>query len=549
MRRGLTRREMLAGGLAAGGAAALGGLGCGEDVAPYVEPTSWDAGRVAHLLPAVTHDRLALVVSLREPCDPPPRLLVDGAPVRGRRSDARGLHHRYRVRGLAPDRAYTLALRDAAGELLCDPWPLRTFPAPGRRPERFRLLAYTCAGGPEFFTGLSFLAVEVRRRLLARGLATRPDAVLANGDHVYWDLRSRTRFGMGLSPQALWTAGLFDRDAPVLGGANEEVLTAAFGPQIAGLYGTLLRSTPILCVRDDHDYTDNDEATESLRTFPPDPFMRAVADATQRLYYPELLDVTGVPAPYVGPDGTGTSFGCLRYGDLLEGWLYDCRGHLTQPADGAIPPEEARFVPADVEAWLVARQRTSDAHHLLQVPSTPILWSAGKWGEWYPDVLGPDGVLGTDAPKPFWPAGWKAQHDRLLAAASARGDRLPLFLSGDLHATAAGRIQASGGLDLAANPVVSVLAGTVGTGAYGFPSVFRGTPPRPSRTLEAETWIEPVEENGFTVADFTADGVRLAFFRWTPDDGVAAIDALEPFRVLELPARSRRRDAGRDRVF
>lgn len=34
---------------------------------------------------------------------------------------------------------------------------------------------------------MTFLPLAVRNRLLRRGLSFRPDAVVANGDHVYWD--------------------------------------------------------------------------------------------------------------------------------------------------------------------------------------------------------------------------------------------------------------------------------------------------------------------------------------------------------------------------
>ena len=33
-----------------------------------------------------------------------------------------------------------------------------------------------------------FLPTAMRNRLLRRALAFEPDAVVANGDHVYWDL-------------------------------------------------------------------------------------------------------------------------------------------------------------------------------------------------------------------------------------------------------------------------------------------------------------------------------------------------------------------------
>ena len=36
------------------------------------------------------------------------------------------------------------------------------------------------------------------------------------------------------------------------------------------------------------------------------------------------------------------------------------------------------------------------------VPSVPVGWTAGKWGEWYPDVLNEDGVL-DERPKRWSP--------------------------------------------------------------------------------------------------------------------------------------------------
>src|SRR5205823_3133497 len=119
----------------------------------------------------------------------------------------------------------------------------------------------------------NFLASALRRRLLVRGLSFAPDAVIANGDHVYWDLRApRLAKTLGGSPQAIAYAGTFDRAQPVLGGPNEPVLRRSAGPQIVPLYGTLCRSTPVFFLTDDHDYFDNDEATDEMVTFPPDPF-------------------------------------------------------------------------------------------------------------------------------------------------------------------------------------------------------------------------------------------------------------------------------------
>jgi len=169
------------------------------------------------------------------------------------------------------------------------------------------------------------------------------------------------------------------------------------------------------------------------------------------------------------------------------------------------------------------------------MPSTPILWTAGKWGEWYPDGKDAEGVLRVDAGKPYWPAGWMAQHDRLLLALSAREDRTPLFVSGDLHATAIGQIHESNGFSFAANPVVSLLSGAVGTGVLGWPSKFRSQMPMPSGVLKVEEWVKPIEENGFSILDFKPEGLVVSLFRWTPEQGPEAIDRLEPFEIVSIP--------------
>jgi hypothetical protein len=221
---------------------------------------------------------------------------------------------------------------------------------------------------------------------------------------------------------------------------------------------------------------------------------------------------------------------------LLELVLYDCRRHQT------LKGKLGSLVPEEVEAWLHARMASGDARHLIQVPSIPVGWTAGKWGEWYPDVLGEEGRLTTAKSKDFWQEGWLRQHDRLLASASAM-KRLPLFLNGDLHSIAEMTIERSGEHDLSKNPIRTALVGPLGTCA-GWPSTGgRGTRGLPSAVLEATEDLACVEENGFLVADVYPDEVTLRYFRWTPTDrrtgtgGEEAIDSLEPFRVTKLESR------------
>ena len=79
----------------------------------------------------------------------------------------------FHATGLAPARRYTLSLNASAGKSLCQPWDLSTFPSPDARPDKLRVLFFTCAGGHE---ELGFLPAAVRNRLLRRALSFQPDA-------------------------------------------------------------------------------------------------------------------------------------------------------------------------------------------------------------------------------------------------------------------------------------------------------------------------------------------------------------------------------------
>ena len=494
----------------------------------------WDSGIVRHLLPAVSDSRLLLKASFQRPLSAPPTLRAGSRSAAGVRADSTGEFWWFDLEGLEPDTPYQLELLGAGGDSLCASWPITTFPSAQARPDRFRLLVYTCAGGhpatrnPD--TGGDYwVSIENRRKLLKTGLSYRPDAMIAIGDHVYWDLLSPVgRVNLGGSAALRALVGDFDRSAPVLGTTNEEKLKIAVTPQICDLYGTMFRSTPVFFVQDDHDYFENDEATKEMVTFPPDDFALRLARSSQRLYYPEFLPtpgrLLGLPSssPADRARDVSESYGTLRYGNLAEIMMYDCRRHLSLkgPAGG--------FVPDTVEAWLTSRMKAQQTHHVVNLPSTPVGWSAGKWGEWYPDLLQPNGKLGLEVPKYWWQEGWRLQHNRLLKAASSM-ERIPLFLSGDLHAIGEGRIHRYGDLDLSNNPVATVLTGPISTGPKAWPSSWRGTPPQTPTGIEIEEGLAPIEKNGFTILDFTEDRVEGLFFQWKMDEPEELLDNLTPF--------------------
>lgn len=514
------------------GLAGLTGLGAARI---YEDPDysgdwqdNWQSGPIAMIIPSATHDRFRVKVIGDRPFATPPWLRVGEEDVKGYFTDTASQHVTFDVDGLAADTSYQLQILDSDKTPLTDGWPLKTFPRPDASPDKARFLFYTCMGGADMFRhpiGLHpiFLHSSARQRLLRRALSFQPDAAIALGDHMYWDILSRTGLVMGRSPIVTARVGSFDRSVPLLGTENEPLLKRAALRQIPAVYGNLMRSTPSFFVQDDHDYFENDEATEDLRTFPADAFMLDAAKTTQRLYYPEFLDTTGL-ADFETDEATSLHFGTLRYGNLVEMLMYDCRRHMDYTAGG-------HFLDERVEHWIRDRTANSDAAHVFNVPSTPTQWTAGKWGEWYQDITDPEtGALTDKIVKPYWSEAWRAQHDRLLTSVSARKTGIPMVISGDLHATAVGRMFESGEHSFADNPVVSALVGSMGTGEKGWPSAsYRAQPPSISTTVNAENLYPPVEENGFTLVDIERGRVTLSQFKWLPEQGPEAIDTLEPF--------------------
>jgi hypothetical protein len=503
--------------------------------------SSWNQGELVHLIPTANHDRLLIKASFKSPLSAAPRLLVDGKASVGVQTDPLGRFWRFDVQGLKPATRHELRITDPRGRALCDAWPLKTLPAPDASPERMRILAYTCAGGYDgpLYRGKSlFLDMAARRQLLARGLAFEPDVVIANGDHIYHDIESAlVRPSRRYFEELVWPkfGGALDTSVPMLHPRNAAIFTGICDYQIAGLYGTSLRSTPAFFLSDDHDKFENDEFTDQIATLPPDSYGIVGGEQTQQLYYPEFLpdrhrpewlpgaDKAGIPA------GTNMVFGTLRYGRLLEAVLYDCRRYVDYKG------RHAKVLPQWVEDWLIARTRAQDTAHFLHSPSLPFAYSSGKLGDWYPDLLDDDtGRLTLEKSKPGWQRGWFDQHQRLVQAIGSQNRRAPVIIQGDFHATALGRMTRSGDVSFA-QPVHVVMTGTLGSGDLAFPSAVRRVESAPSKLVTMEQVLEPTEKNGFTVIDVTPDKLTFSQFTWRPPQAVEEIATMSPVTVYEVP--------------
>ncbi len=347
----------------------------------------WNQGDLSHLIPIVSHDRILIKASFKSPLPQLPFLSIDGKRIAGQMTDSAGQFWQFYAVDLEPNRQYQLQITDKKSRELTDTWPLKTFPTPEAQPDHVRILAFTCAGGNEDLAQEDgspfFLEIAARQQLMNRGLAFNPDVVISNGDHIYWDQETMVYRPPGF--QKPWRKlyeefGTLKPELLVIGSSNEAILKRIADPQIANLYGLRFRSVPVFMLTDDHDLFENDDAHEGYISLPPESDKLAAARATQQLYYPEFLPDNTRSENLDGSSskdrGLGLSevYGTLRYGNLFEALLYDTKRYCT--LDG----ENARLFSSATENWLKSRTEKKDTAHLMHIPSTPIGWSAGKWG-------------------------------------------------------------------------------------------------------------------------------------------------------------------------
>jgi len=495
---------------------------------------NWDHGQVRHILPAANHNQLLIKVSFEQGLEHTPLLSIsDSMTVQGASLEPQDKYWEFDVHDLTPNTSYSLLLHTAEDTPLADSWSIKTFPHPDSTIEEVTIFAFTCAGGvtERVLNKELFLPTEYRHLLLEKGLGYNPDIVIANGDHIYWDRQTMDKSLLKrLVKRRLDNLyGKLNLTAPMDKGENLETITRIADAQIAELYGCLLRSTPTYFVPDDHDLFENDEAHHDLVTLPPMEYGVEAHQTVQNLYYPEFLPDKNRPLNLLGQkEEVNRNYGTLRYGNLVEGLLYDCKGHTTLDDDHAV------LVSQDAEDWISNRTINSQAEYVIHIPSTPIAWTAGKWSEWYPDVFQDNRQIGVgDVAKYGWQKGWWHQHQRMIGS-WLKSKHMPVVLQGDLHNSSYSLIQRSGGLDFSKNPIHAIGTGTLGSGSMGFPSAFRGTPAVIPENIDAEVFLQPTEKNGFSIIRITIEKITISMFTWRPEDGTEAITQLEPVLVREI---------------
>ena len=488
--------------------------------------------KVNHILASASHEKLALCVSLSKQTPRLELMLDDKIVVKGIQTDRKGTNWQFISNKLVSNHSYKLQLI-SKGEPIYKSWSLKTFPDPDSEVEGVSIMSFTCAGGPEGFktSGKEFFKpLRFRQKVFKEGLSRNPDFAIAIGDHIYWDLRGKSSPPVGRNSKLIkfflgsyisLVYGSFNRLESISSSNNEKVLKNIGNEQIASLYGTRFKSTPIFFIPDDHDYFENDDAEEKIVTFPADKFSKDAFKKIADLFYPPLLDT---------PDGKpNRNIGRIRYGNAFEGLMADCAGNMT------LGNKKARLIAKKDEEWILSRMEKSTAKSLAFIPSHPFGYTAGKWREWYPDVVAEKGASGTvinellsdtkgsltdDVDKFLWQKGWFLQHQRLIKSISER--KGPRFIfSGDIHAIAASSIIQSGDIKLK-NKIKTFLVGPVGSSSAGWPSFARGITADNPKQLICKSIYKTREENGFTIFNIDNKEVLAKVFSCgghNPKDG------------------------------
>ena len=474
--------------------------------------------KVNHILASASHEKLALCVSLSKQTPRLELMLDDKIVVKGIQTDRKGTNWQFISNKLVSNHSYKLQLI-SKGEPIYKSWSLKTFPDPDSEVESVSIMSFTCAGGPEGFkiAGKEFFKpLKFRQKVFTEGLSMNPDFAISIGDHIYWDLRGENAPQIGRKNKLIkfflgsyigLVYGSFNRSEKASSSKNEKVLQRIGNEQIASLYGTRFKSTPIFFIPDDHDYFENDDAEKELVTFPADNFSKDIFKKMADLFYPPLLDT---------PDGMpGRKIGRIRYGKVFEGLMADCAGDMTLGNKNAV------LISKQNEEWLSSRIKDSQVKHLAFIPSHPFGYTAGKWREWYPDVVAEEGATGTvvnellsdtkgsltdDVYKFLWQEGWFLQHQRLIKTISKRKGSRFIF-SGDIHAIGAASIIQSGNIKLK-NAIKTFLVGSVGSSSAGWPSFARGISADNPNQLVCHSIYKIKEENGFTFFTLNNDKAK-----------------------------------------
>ncbi len=517
-------------------------LGCSTQA----HTDGWQQGSVQHILPLASANSFNIKVSFTEP-QSGVKLKVNNSHHVGVQEDSAGRFFSFVIKNLTPATQYQLQLDNLEHLPLCDNWPLKTLPALDADVKKLTLACFTCAGGPDWpviWDKHGFKPVSYRKALFNILLKDKPDVVIANGDHIYWDFHSwvenrESWLAKTAMQKMLDMKGQFDESLPVMGSLNEQTLINIADEQLAGIYGVAFRSTPILFITDDHDYFDNDDSTPQKTTFPPNQFHQDLRDTLQRFYFPEFIvqtdDEKNLPGVFEKQGALfNKQYGRLRFGKLLDTLLYDCGGAIS------LTGKDARLVPQKVEDWLLTQTNNEDTHHLIHAPSHPLGWTAGKWREWYPDLLESSGSLlaqvtsDNSHEKYNWQSGWWHQHQRLCESMSSQKKRKAVCVSGDLHLLGSGTIYQSAELDLSLNPVVSILSGPVGVGDLGWLSHARGVTAEHPKRVKVENVLKPVERNGYTLLQVSQKDIHVKQFQCPaglPEADMLTVEEVAAFTI------------------
>ena len=236
----------------------------------------------------------------------------------------------------------------------------------------------------------SFLDMTARRRLLARGMSFKPDAVIANGDHIYWDVATSYNKPHIEVPAGTALAEVRRRDSI----CRCRCCTRAMRRSSRASATTRSRAcTAPRCARrrrsSSPTTTTRSRTTSTTTTWRR---CRPIRTARSRQSRPSACTIRSSC-----PTRTCRVAAWQRQGRSARRHQHHFRhaalrqaariGVLRLSALRRLQGRPRQGLPQWAEDWLIARTRAEDTAHFFHVPSLPFGYSSGKLGDWYPDLL------------------------------------------------------------------------------------------------------------------------------------------------------------------
>jgi len=308
-------------------------------------------------------------------------------------------------------------------------------------------------------------------RIAPAMLAADADFFLSSGDNVYAD--GPIRAEVTLPDGRVWRNVVTEDKAQVA--MTLDQFRGQFRYNLlADNWREFLAATPIVAQWDDHEVLNNwypGEILQGRAGYPDGTAVDPLAARARQAFHEYL------PIAPVSPDKLGRVYRKLSYGPLMDLFVLDMRSHKDPNTTDLEPTDEPGVLGAEQTDWLLKELKKSTATWKVIAIDLPL-------GLVVPDGAAIEGVSNGD---PGAPLGRELEFARVLSELKRLGIRNHVWLTADVHYTAAHHYHPDRAAFQDFDPFWEFVSGPLNAGGFGpnrldstfgVDAVFQATPPR-----------------------------------------------------------------------